>query len=100
MTQHEFIDIPRHTYGRLCVVNWNDVEHEERTISITVDDTIRYKERAKKQKELIEMEDHLLEALSTSEVSESQSDRIGCNQLDSIVICSWTHSTTKELSSC
>ena len=71
MTQQKFVDIPRNIYGRLCVVNWNDAEHDQRQRIVTVDDTIRHKERAKKEKELIELEDQLLEALTASEVISS-----------------------------
>lgn len=76
MTRPTYGDFPRSIYGRVCFVNWNDEAHAERQRIITVDETIRYKERAKKEKQLIEMEDKLLECLSASDVS-STSKHLG-----------------------
>ncbi|KAI1280426.1 Dynein axonemal heavy chain 3 [Halotydeus destructor] len=68
MTRKEYIDVPLTIYGRLCFVNWDMSTCRDQQRIVSVDDTIKYKERAKKEKHLLELEDLLLESLSSDEV--------------------------------
>ena len=69
MTRMEYLDFPRSIYSRVCFINWNDSHYDTNERRQNIEEAIRFKERAKKEKQLIELENLLLESLSSSEVS-------------------------------
>lgn len=68
MTREEYLDFPRSIYSRVCFINWNDVQYDTNERRQNIEEAIKFKERAKKEKQLIELENLLLESLSSSEV--------------------------------
>lgn len=68
LTREEYLDFPRSIYSRVCFINWNDVQYDTNERRQNIEEAIRFKERAKKEKQLIELENLLLESLSSSEV--------------------------------
>lgn len=70
MTRMEYLDFPRSIYSRVCFINWNDAHYDTNERRQNIEEAIRFKERAKKEKQLIELENLLLESLSSSEVSQ------------------------------
>lgn len=71
MTRMEYLDFPRSIYSRVCFINWNDSHYDTNERRQNIEEAIRFKERAKKEKQLIELENLLLESLSSSEVCSS-----------------------------
>ena len=68
MSRKKYFDFPKAIYSRVCFINWNDPKYDTNERRQNIGAAIRFKERAKKEKQLIELENKLLESLSSSEV--------------------------------
>jgi hypothetical protein len=68
MSRKEYLDLPRTSYSHVCIINWKSESYDAEERKQGIDEAIRFQERAKKEKQLLELEDQLLEILSSKQV--------------------------------
>jgi hypothetical protein len=69
LSRKEFLSsMPKTVYSRLCVINWTDSKLDNMERKQNIEEAMKLKEKAKKEKQLIELESQLLEALSSRDV--------------------------------
>ena len=69
MSRKEYMELPRVTYSHVCLINWKSEAYDADERKQGIDEAIRFQEKAKKEKQLLELEDQLLEILSSKQVN-------------------------------
>ena len=71
LSRRDFLtSMPKTVYSRLCVINWTDDKVDSMQRQQNIEEAMKLKERARKEKQLLELETQLLEALTSRDVSD------------------------------
>lgn len=72
MTTKGYFELPRDIYSRICIINWIDESFNSMERKANLEQAMKFQERAKKEKQLIELEDKLLESLSMTNTLDNE----------------------------